>query len=158
MKSRRKAREAVLQMLYSCDTLNDWSMEAVERYFAAYQPALLSEVEPDILENITFSKILIAGIFDNLKSVDELLTKASLNWSLARMSRIDRNILRLAAYEIAFCPEIPVNVSINEAIEIAKSFSSIESSTFINGVLDKIAGNIRAASEDLSTDRLKKAV
>jgi N utilization substance protein B len=158
MKSRRKAREAVLQMLYSCDTLSDWSMGNVEAYFAAYQPNLSGEVEADILENINFAKTLIAGIFENQKGIDELLAKASLNWSLVRMSRVDRNILRLAAYEISFCPEIPVNVTINEAIEIAKSFSSDESSTFINGVLDKIAGNVRSLSTEPQPDLLKKAV
>jgi len=158
MKSRRKAREAILQALYSCDTLNDWSVANLDLYLARYQPELFAEATPEMLDNAEFAKAQIAGIFKNIKEIDGFLSKASLNWSVARMSRVDRNILRLAIYEIAFCLQIPVNVSINEAIEIAKNFSSVESSTFINGVLDKIAGLVRPAASEDPEELLKKAI
>lgn len=150
MRSRRKAREAALQCLYQCDTLSDWRSDMVELYFRVYKPELcgpdageLSAAEQD---NLAFSRQLIDGVLAHFDEVDGLISEASTNWSIGRMSRVDRNILRFAAYEMAFCPEIPLNVSINEAIEVAKAFGTPDSPMFINGVLDHISGSLQRSS------------
>ncbi len=150
MKSRRKAREAALQALYQCDTLGEWTSECVDLYFNTFKPetgGVPATVELAPNDNVTFSKTLIHGVLEMLHFVDAQISAASTNWSINRMCRVDRNILRLAVYEIAFLDDIPVSVSINEAIEIAKSYGTVDSPMFINGVLDNVAGNIKAHPE-----------
>ena len=145
MKSRRKAREVVLQALYQCDTLNDWSEEIVERFFSNFfsadpetsVPGDLAELER---ENIKFAREIIRGVCLHLNDIDTEISAISMHWTLARMARVDRNILRLAAYEMLFISDIPLSVTINEAIEIAKRFAGDDSPMFINGVLDQLAG------------------
>lgn len=99
--------------------------------------------EPDDL--VEFSRSLVAGTGENIEAIDEALRGAAENWSLERMNAVDRNVLRLAAYEIMFRPDIPASVSINEALEIAKKFSTPDSASFINGILDRIAKGQAAA-------------
>lgn len=152
MMSRRRAREVALQALYQCDTLGDWSNEAIDLFFSTFgarpehdstedsqAPEKKEQKEQNDHDNVEFCHRLIQGARDELESVDKQLTAASTHWSISRMARVDRNILRIACYEILFLSDIPVNVSINEAIEIAKLYGSEDSPTFINGVLDKIA-------------------
>jgi transcription antitermination protein NusB len=139
MKSRRRAREAALQALYQCDTLQDWSAEAVDLYFKVFQSESSPIAEDSSQENHDFARALIGGVIEHLSEIDDQISSASTRWSIGRMSRVDRNILRLASYEIAFVPDIPVNVSINEAIEIAKRYGTDDSPMFINGVLDNVA-------------------
>jgi len=140
MKSRRRAREAALQALYQCDTLDDWSQPAMELYFRVYQPEALASADSAEQENLSFARELASGAAAHLAEIDEHLSASSTRWSVGRMCRVDRNILRLAAFEIAYHPEIPASVTINEAIEIAKRYGSEDSPTFINGVLDNLAG------------------
>lgn len=85
-----------------------------------------------------FASKLVQGVQEHLEEIDQLLMKMARNWRVDRMTTVDRNILRLAIYELLFCPEVPVKVSINEAIELGKRFGSAESPAFINGILDKI--------------------
>lgn len=85
-----------------------------------------------------FCRQLVLGTLDRLAVIDELLGEASEHWSLSRMSAVDRNILRLAAYELLDRSDIPPSVSINEAIEIAKKYSTPDAAVFINGVLDRV--------------------
>lgn len=85
-----------------------------------------------------FASELIRGVGEHLDEIDQLLMKMARNWRVDRMTTVDRNILRLGIYELLFCPEIPVRVSINEAIELGKKFGSADSPAFINGILDKI--------------------
>ena len=139
MKSRRRARESALQALYQCDTLEDWSEAAVELYFKVYQAEALAVEDQAERENLEFARALIMGVAARLEEIDGKLSGASTRWSINRMCRVDRNILRLAAYEIAFLADIPVNVTINEAIEIAKRYGTDDSPMFINGVLDNVA-------------------
>ncbi|MBX7137959.1 MAG: transcription antitermination factor NusB [Oligoflexia bacterium] len=143
MKSRRQARETALQALYQCDALQDWSGQAIDIFFSNFGPEEL-ESEAAESEMLEFSRALTLGTIQNLESIDRRIAEACRNWSLARMSRVDRNILRLAAYEMAFVSEIPQKVSINEALEIAKRFGAPDSPNFINGVLDKVASGIEA--------------
>ncbi|RIL11460.1 MAG: transcription antitermination factor NusB [Proteobacteria bacterium] len=178
MRSRRKAREAALQALYQCDTLGDWSEEIVNLFFQRFysdqdlesdseacdipgaqgvmplgKPQRVKALER---ENLNFSRKLILGALENIEAIDQQISSASTHWSLGRMSRVDRNILRLATYELAFLEEIPYNVSINEAIEIAKLYGSDDSSMFINGVLDNTAKAFSANPEILSKLQAKK--
>ena len=100
------------------------------RLFWEYFP-----VQLDIRE---FCEQLVLGTLDRLTLVDELLSEASENWALHRMSVVDRNIMRLATYERLDRPDIPPSVSLNEAIEIAKKYSTPDAAVFINGVLDRV--------------------
>ena len=141
MGSRRQEREFALQALYQCDTLEDFSLEQARFYFECFHPEIIASDEP------SFAKLLVDGIVASLVLVDGQITAASQNWSLNRMSRVDRNILRLGTYEICFLDDIPVSVSINEAIEVAKRYGADDSPMFINGVLDKVAALQRNSGE-----------
>lgn len=146
MRSRRKARESALQALYQCDTLNEWTDKSVELYFQIFRPEVCAsgtELESAQQENLEFSRELINGVIEKMAFVDAQISSASTNWSITRMCRVDRNILRVAVYEIAFLDDIPVSVSINEAIEIAKAYGTADSPMFINGVLDNVAGVLK---------------
>lgn len=144
MNSRRKAREAALQALYQCDTLDDWSEEAMTLYFSIYNPDALTVKEGAAAENVEFSRSLIRGVISRMEEIDRHISGASTHWSVSRMPRVDRNILRCATYELVFASDIPVSVSINEAIEIAKRYGTADSPMFINGVLDNIATTLMA--------------
>lgn len=141
MKSRRACREAALQALYQFDTLGEFSPDQLGFFLAHFQSQaqLDEEDEESRLVASQFCRDLVTGVAGNIDAIDEALARASAHWSVSRMARVDRAILRLAAYEILFLDEIPSKVSINEAIEIAKRFSAPEAPTFINGVLDKLA-------------------
>ena len=91
----------------------------------------------------TFAEKLIRGTAEHLEEIDSLIQKAVDKWKLLRMAAIDRNIIRVAAYEILFRDDIPDAVSINEALEIAKRFSTAESAAFINGILDRISKDFK---------------
>jgi transcription antitermination protein NusB len=150
MKSRRKAREVALQALYQCDTLEDWSHDMVELYFSVYRTeAKDTEGNSTAAENYQFSRSLIYGVAEFLDFIDSQISVASTHWSLARMSRVDRNILRISTYEMGFLPEIPMRVSINEAIEIAKEYGTDDSPMFVNGVLDNLAHTFEANPETI---------
>lgn len=138
MRSRRQAREAALQALYQCDTLGDWSSSAVELFFSNFYPQSEGRdgANPDYR---AFSNQLVQGVAQHLEEIDKQLCVSAANGNLARMARVDRSLLRMCAFELLFCPDIPVLVSINEGIELAKVFGGDQSSQFVNGVLDDIA-------------------
>jgi N utilization substance protein B len=92
--------------------------------------------EADVKE---FTRDIVASTLKHIKEIDEIIKKAAENWSIERMAIIDRNILRAATYELFYRTDIPASVAINEALEIAKKYSTEESAPFINGILDKIA-------------------
>ncbi|MBI4650429.1 transcription antitermination factor NusB [Candidatus Desantisbacteria bacterium] len=133
MTNRRKSRILTMHMLYQIDTgefdhykiLNDFKKEL--------------KYKQEIKD---FAVILFTGTVAHKEEIDEVIKNLSSNWPLSRMAYIDRNILRLAIYEIMFLPEIPKNVAINEAIEIVKKYSTEESGKFINGILDKVEKKI----------------
>ena len=135
--SRRAAREATLQVIYQCDILDDWSEECVDSHFVHFY-----KIHDVSSKNYLFARKLCSGVLSNLDFIDLQISIASENWSMSRMLRVDRSIIRLAVFELAFCEDISANVTINEAIEIAKKFCGDESPKFVNGVLDRIAQHL----------------
>jgi N utilization substance protein B len=127
--SRRLGREAALQVLY----LKDISRKTLE----SIPDAVWSE-EPLTSKTREFARQLVDGVLSEQDKIDPLIKKYAENWEMSRMAAIDRCILRLAAYELLCETDTPINVIINEAVEIAKKFSTSESSKFVNGILDKI--------------------
>ncbi|TCS84036.1 transcription antitermination factor NusB [Tepidibacillus fermentans] len=123
---RRVAREKVLQALYQIDLTKAEPNEAIH--------TILDENSIDELD-LEFIKDRIYGILDHLDLIDQRISQYLKNWTIERLSNIDRVILRMAVYELIYKEDVPVRVSINEAIELAKTFSTNESSKFINGVL-----------------------
>jgi N utilization substance protein B len=130
MGGRRKGRELALQMLYQWD-LTRYPLPAVQESFWT----LNSEVEEEVRQ---FAESLLAGTLSYLGAIDVLLASHAEHWRVARMATVDRNILRLATYELLYESETPRPVIINEALEIARRFSTPESIHFINGILDSI--------------------
>lgn len=133
--NRRKAREYALQMLFQYEFTGN------KKEFIS-----LDDFRPDKKEGKGLKKFadeLVKGTLENLDEIDRLIQQAAENWEMKRMAAVDRNILRCAVYELLYRKDIPPAVTINEALEIAKKFSSLESVPFINGLLDKIANNNR---------------
>ncbi|CAN5904504.1 transcription antitermination factor NusB [soil metagenome] len=130
---RRHGRAYALQLLYARDgdPANDVTGAAV-----SWADAFDLQVDPAAQQ---FARELVAAATERTAEVDELITSASKNWRIDRMSRVDRNILRLGACELIAFKDVPVKVVINEAVELAKAFGTAESSAFVNGVLDRIA-------------------
>lgn len=130
MGTRRLARECALKILYQLDLSGMLPVEAESLFWKEF---------PASQEVRDFAKNLIDGVMGELEKIDLLLARHSAHWKLNRMAVVDKNILRLAIYELEHCTDIPAKVTLNEAIEIGKGYGSEESSAFINGVLDKIA-------------------
>lgn len=135
---RRKARELALQFLYQLEQNGAADPGPFEADFWARHP-----VDP---EARAFADSLVQGAKRQQGEIDKRIAECTEHWDIDRMAVVDRNILRLAAYELLFEPAVPGKVAINEAIEIAKKFGTAESSRFINGVLDRIHRELRPAS------------
>jgi N utilization substance protein B len=129
--ARRKARSIALQVLYEVDSVGHKPGEVIER--SLIFDDTLSE------ENNTFVKDLVEGVQKNRQQIDEHIKKFAPTWPISQISVIDRNILRLAIFELLFDNKTPIKVAINEAVELAKSFGSDSSARFINGVLSSIS-------------------
>lgn len=131
MGSRTRARECALQALYRLDLSGGDARDAVREVLAHFEEADASTER--------FADELVRGVQSERVQIDELIQTSSTHWKLDRMARVDRNILRLAVYEILRRADVPVRVTLNEAIELGKKYGSEESSAFVNGVLDRIA-------------------
>jgi N utilization substance protein B len=128
---RRKAREHALQILFQLDIKQEKpSALVLKRFWAEYEPD--DEVK-------AFAEEIIKGTYKHRAEIDKLLHQCAKNWSLDRMAVVDRNVLRMAVYEILHRMDIPTSVTINEAIEIARKFGTDESGAFVNGILDSVA-------------------
>jgi N utilization substance protein B len=119
-----------LQLLYQADVTSDPSPAALE---LALSRSSGSEQTKE------FARRLARGVLEHRAEIDRILQESSTNWRLGRMAKVDLNILRIATYEMLYCPDIPMNVSIDEALEVSKRYGSEESPPFINGVLDQVA-------------------
>lgn len=130
MRKRTRGRELALQLLYMVDARGDEALLGVDDF--------LKDEAPDETEAHEFARQLLSGTLDNQEEIDKAISGAAQNWHLRRMAIVDRNILRMAVYEMLFLKDIPAKVSINEAIEMGKRFSTQQSGAFINGILDRI--------------------
>jgi len=140
MGTRRKAREAALQFLFQDDfsAEHDPQLKAItdrfERFCALYQ--ISRKARPYALE-------LLSGIQERKVEVDRIIGDNAVNWRLERIAITDRNLLRVGVYEMVFADDVPAQVAINEAVEIAKRFGSTDSPAFVNGILDAVKENKR---------------
>jgi transcription antitermination protein NusB len=138
--ARHRAREAALQMLYQCEIGKAGAYESI----ATYWPA--RDAEDDVPEPLrTFANDLVRGTLDRQAEIDRMLQAHAQNWRIERMNVIDRLVLRMAVYEMLTQNETPSKVIINEAIELARSFSGEEAVGFVNGVLDAVRKELRRA-------------
>ncbi|HUJ16895.1 MAG TPA: transcription antitermination factor NusB [Nitrospirota bacterium] len=128
---RRKAREHALQILFQLDIRKEKPSASVLKHFWAEYP-------PDE-EVKQFAEEIVRGAYKHITRINDLIHQCAKNWSLDRMSVVDRNVLRMAVYEILYRMDIPTSVTINEAIEIAKKYGTDDSGAFVNGILDSVA-------------------
>lgn len=135
MRSRTKAREIALQYLYQVDVTKDHT----ERTLQDFIDHFAGEKDGDA---VPYARDLVDGVYAHLHEIDGLIEQASNNWTVSRMSSTDRNILRIATYELKFGTGVPYKVVINEGIELAKRFGSPRFPAFANGVLDRIGSEL----------------
>jgi N utilization substance protein B len=132
MRKRTKAREYVLQMLYQVDITQGAWQEILKSFWEN------SDREENSAELKDFSAELLGGVVKHMQEIDKKLSKYATNWQLERMAFVDRNIMRLGCFELLFRQDIPPKVAINEAVELAKKYSGLESGKFVNAILDQI--------------------
>ena len=130
MRKRTKSREIALKILYAWEITDDSLDISCEEYMKN------NNSEEDVV--VEYAERLVSGIGSNIKKIDEMILSHATNWRLDRMATIDRNIIRIASFELVFMEDIPPKVAINEAIEMAKKYGSRDSGNFVNGILDKI--------------------
>ncbi|WP_437588074.1 transcription antitermination factor NusB [Sorangium sp. So ce1000] len=139
MGARSTGREAALQMLFSVEAGGSSAARVVATFWRE---------TPGDPEGRAYADEVVLGVAEDLAAVDEAIRKASTNWRLERMARVDRNVLRLGAWELMSRPEVPRAVILDEAVELAKRYGSEESGAFVNGVLDRIAENLGRVDRD----------
>lgn len=138
MGKRRIAREQALKFLYQIDVLthdNNKKNLDVDQELTNFFMIEKTSFDENIKKFMIF---LVKGVCENIERIDQMISRYSDNWKISRMSRIDRNILRIAVYEMTNLSNIPYAVTINEAVDIAKKYGTEESGAFINGVIDKV--------------------
>lgn len=129
---RRRGRERALQFLYGLDfTKYNWQ-EVLPDFWR------VNESKPGVRQ---YAQRLIRGVMDHRARLDETISAALENWTIERLGKIERNIIRIALYEILYCDDVPDKVAVNEAIEVAKNYGSDETPRFVNGVLDRLMEN-----------------
>jgi len=133
MGARREGREAAVQFLYQRDLNAGANTETVDDFW---------ELRPATKRVREYGMAIAEGVLAHQADIDERIRQTASNYDLHRIAAVDRNILRIAIFEMLFCPDVPPVVSINEAIEIAKRFGSDESGRFVNGILDRIRGDL----------------
>jgi N utilization substance protein B len=149
MTRRTRGREIALQVLYQLEQNPGQGADEVNRFIARRlrEPKLCA-----------FAHALVDGVLEHQPRIDALISEVAENWRLDRMAAIDRNILRLGAYELLYCDEVPTKVAINEALELAKRYSTAQSSRFVNGILDRLqaAGAAQTARKE-AAEEVKEA-
>jgi len=145
MGTRRLSREKALQALFYMDMHRDPVEDPVGHFCSCF-----SENQP----TEPFFHVLVDGVRENRATIDTVIERFSSNWKISRMSCVDRNVLRIAVFELLFCTDIPPKVSINEAIDVGKRYGTEESGAFINGILD----SIHMAIKENKVDALPKTV
>ncbi len=133
MSQRRRSREFALQVLYQLEINRQGAQETLTQFQKTYLPKG---------ERDEFLERLVYGVLEHRKEIDRLIKQYSKNWKLDRMPMVDRNILRLAIFELMHCEDIPPKVTLNEAIELGKKYGSEDSGRFVNGILDRIQNEV----------------
>jgi len=151
--SRRKAREIALQSLYAMEFPDKTADQVMaEAWDWATEPESEDEDIAALVraggEALEFAERLVRGVTTHHAEIDELLASCSTNWRVSRMAMVDRNILRLATFELLYVGEVPPRVTLNEAIEIAKRYGTADSGAFINGILDRVASTVASRSRE----------
>lgn len=137
MGKRRLSRELTLKFLYQYDVYREQNKD-LNNFEEQLDGFLITQEEINDDEIKDFFIVLAKGVCENIDSIDEIISKYSDNWKVSRISRIDRNILRIAIYEMLNLSNIPHPVTINEAVDIAKKYGNNESGSFINGIVDRV--------------------
>ena len=125
-----------MQALYQIDVAAEGIDDALARFWRSFEP-----VEREVM---SLAEALVRGVAAHRRAIDERIELVSTNWRLDRMAKVDRNVLRLAVFELHHRSEVPVKVVINEAIELGKKYGSESSGAFVNGVLDRVAADLPA--------------
>ncbi|MGO2139395.1 MAG: transcription antitermination factor NusB [Leucobacter sp.] len=138
MSARTKARKRALDMLFQADVMNTSVMDVVA------EEAKRAVGEPDRVASWLYAREIVDGVNDHREEIDELIASYAQGWTIERMPNVDRAILRIASWEMLHNPEVPAPVAINEAVALAKEYSTDDSGRFVNGVLGKIAEHAAA--------------
>jgi transcription antitermination factor NusB len=147
--NRTRARELTIQSLYQLDVQGQDLLEFLGEF--------LVENEPD--DSIRrLALVWTKGAWQNLERCDELISAASIKWSLSRLSPVDKSILRMSVYHLTCCEDIPPKVVINEAVELAKKFSTAQSPAFVNGVLDAVMRKLKEQQQGMKEERLSQGL
>jgi transcription antitermination protein NusB len=141
MGARHSGREAALQMLFQMEASGASADEAIRLFWRSFG----IDADP---EGRAYAEEAVRGVGAELKKLDELIAEASMHWRVERMTRVDRNVLRLGTWELAHRHDVPREVVLDEAIELAKAFGTDESSAFVNGVLNRIADALGRPARD----------
>ena len=146
VRKRTRSRECALQILYQMDASDAELKDALEDFWKDKTDLALNDPEKDVIESDKkdpevhqYAEKVVKGVLDHLENIDPMIERYVENWSMTRMAYVDRNILRLASFEILYCEDIPVKEAIHEAVELAKRYGESDSSKFVNGILDRIA-------------------
>ena len=129
MGNRRKSRELAMQALFFIDMSQNDPNDLLDRFCENFKPSV---------KVLSFFLKLVKGVLGAKPDIDRIIERFSDNWKLSRMSCVDRNVMRIAVYEMLYCSDIPIKVSINEAIDVGKTYGTGESGAFINGILDSV--------------------
>ena len=129
MGTRRQARELAMQALFYMDMQSNVSLQMLEYFCDNFRPPQKAT---------SFFLSLVNGVIETRSDIDALIERYSKNWKISRMSCVDRNVMRIAVYELMHCEDIPPKVTINEAVDVGKKFGTEESGAFINGIMDSI--------------------
>lgn len=139
MSSRRQARQFALQALYQADLREIPSNAALNYLWSGLMDGEgLEDERPPESDEVEFAQRLVDGVLAHQAELDALIEQCSTNWRLPRMPVVDRNILRIAAFELNHCRDIPASVSVNEAVELAKRYGTADSRAFVNGIVDRM--------------------
>ncbi len=141
MRKRTLSREAALKILYASDVSKETGRESVKKYWENNDPS-----SEDIR---SFSEVIVFGVGEHQGEIDGVISGFAKNWQLERMATIDRNILRIASFELLYLPGTPSKVIINEAVELAKKYGDKDSSKFVNGILDKVKDKRERSNNDI---------
>jgi len=145
MINRRKARESVLRSMYAIDVGGNTPAEVSQH--------IVKKLLKDDTDGVKFANEMIMQTNDHKKEFDELISKHIKNWDVDRLAMLDKLILRMAITEFLFFEQIPTKVTINEAIELAKSYSTRKSGTFVNGILDAILNDLNSEGQIVKKGR-----